>query len=46
MYVDILKVIERKEKELAKKAAKDKSLKYTLTEQKAIENEIRNENKT
>ena len=45
MYVDKLKVIERKEKELAKKDAKDKSLKYSLTEQTAIANEIRKENK-
>ena len=45
MYVDKLKVIERKEKELAKKDRKDKSLKYSLTEQTAIANEIRKENK-
>ena len=45
MYVDKLKVIERKEKELAKKDAKDKSLKYSLTEQTEIANEIRKENK-
>ena len=45
MYVDKLKVIERKEKEIAKKDSKDKSLKYSLTEQTAIANEIRKENK-
>ena len=44
MYVDKLKVIERKEKNY-KKDAKDKSLKYSLTEQTTIANEIRKENK-
>ena len=44
MYVDKLKVIERKER-ISKKRRKDKSLKYSLTEQTAIANEIRKENK-
>tara|TARA_B100001113_G_C20989186_1_gene569715 strand:- start:199 stop:942 length:744 start_codon:yes stop_codon:yes gene_type:complete len=45
MYVDKLKVIENKEKELKKTSEKDKSLTYKLTEQTAIANEIRKENK-
>ncbi len=45
MYVDKLKVIENKEKEINKKAEKEKSLKYSLIEQKAIADEIRKENK-
>ena len=45
MYVEKLKVIEKKEKELAKGEEQEKSLKYSLTEQTAIANEIRKENK-
>ncbi len=45
LYVEKLKVIENKEKELTKTSEKDKSLKYQLTEQTAIANEIRKENK-
>lgn len=45
LYVEKLKVIEKKEKELTKTSEKDKSLKYQLTEQTAIANEIRKENK-
>ncbi len=45
LYVEKLKVIEKKEKELTKNSEKDKSLKYSLTEQTAIANEIRKENK-
>lgn len=45
LYVEKLKVIENKEKELTKTSEKDKSLNYQLTEQTAIANEIRKENK-
>ena len=45
LYVHKLKIIEKKEKELTKTSEEDKSLNYQLTEQTAIANEIRKENK-